>query len=65
MGHFKEIENGRETLFSNCWVTNLLFERTSFLGMLSVILSEPPFRDQPYAYWPACGVFISMRGKRQ
>ena len=37
-----------KTLFSIWGVPNLLFGRTSFSGMLKVVLSEPPFRDQPY-----------------
>ena len=38
-----------KTLFSIDGVPNLLFWRTSISGMLKVVLSEPPFRDQPYS----------------
>ena len=31
---------------------NLLLGRTSFSGMLKVVMSEPPFRDKPYTCGP-------------
>ena len=37
-----------KTLFSIFGVPNLLFGRASFSGMLKVVMSETPFRDQPY-----------------
>ena len=37
-----------KTSFSICEVLNLLLGRNSFSGMLKVVLSEPPFRAQPY-----------------
>ena len=37
-----------KTLFTFLGVLNLLFGRTSFSGMLKVVMSESPFRDQPY-----------------
>ena len=36
-------------LISILGVPNLLLGRTSFSGMLKVVLNEPLFRDQPYA----------------
>ena len=58
MCHFKEIENGCKIImfirFVWCvWVgegnTEPPFRVNFFLsGMLTVVLSEPPFRDQPY-----------------
>ena len=41
------------TIFDTFWTeppfgSNLLLGRTSFSGMLEVVLSERPFRDQPY-----------------
>ena len=49
MGNFKEIEIGCiNDKMSIRGGPNLLLGRTSFSGMLKVVMSEPPFRDQPY-----------------
>ena len=38
-----------EDILLSIWgLRNLLFGRTSFSGMLKVVTSEPPFREQPY-----------------
>ena len=42
MCHFKEIENGCKNMNFD-----FLEYRTSFSGMLKVVLSEPSFQDQP------------------
>ena len=39
------------TLLLISGIPNLLLGRTSFSGMFKVVLSEPPFRDQPYVLW--------------
>ena len=49
MGHFKEIEIGCINDNFSVWGgPNLLLGRTSFSGMPKVVMSEPPFQDQPY-----------------
>ena len=37
-----------KALISISEVSNFLFGRTFFSGLLKVVVSEPPFRDQPY-----------------
>ena len=69
MCHFKEIKNRcTNIIFSLGGGPNFLFGRTSFTGILNVVLSEPPFRDQPYSwerirwllYWMQAGRFPSV-----
>ena len=47
MCHFKENENEYKNIIFDLGVTEPPFRANLLFGMLKVILSEPPFRDQP------------------
>ena len=52
MRHFKEIDFERKPK-KNIFLgggTEPPFRANLLFGMLKVVLSEPPFRDQPYIY---------------
>ena len=48
MCHFKEIDFLLKSNIFNFGGTEPPFRASLLFGMLKVVLSEPPFRDQPY-----------------
>ena len=59
MGHYKEVEIGCINEKQSIWGPSLLLGRTSFSDMLEVVMSEPPFQDQPYNKVP--GVIFCLK----
>ena len=50
MCHFKEIDFWFKEGIFNFGGTKLPFRANLLFGMLKVVLSEPPLRDQPYPF---------------
>ena len=48
MCHFKEMDFGLKNIIFSFWDTEAPFRANLLFGMLKAVLSEPPFRDQPY-----------------